>query len=69
MANLAKDMDTWIEKRDQLSHKIDTLRRQKESVLKSEVRDLVNVHTLILLFLPCLDSQLIQKNLPQLMKT
>jgi hypothetical protein len=29
MANLAKDMDTWIEKRDKLSRKIDELKRQK----------------------------------------
>lgn len=37
MANLAKDMDTWIGKRDQLSRKIDELKKQKELVLKSEV--------------------------------
>lgn len=37
MANLAKDMDTWIEKRDQLSHKIDELKKQKDLILKSGV--------------------------------
>ena len=34
MANLSKDMDTWIQKRDNLSHKIDELRRQKEDLLQ-----------------------------------
>lgn len=38
MANLAKDMDTWIEKRDQLSRKIDELKKQKCLLLNSEVR-------------------------------
>lgn len=37
MANLAKDMDTWIEKRDKLSHKLDELRKQKEAILKTKV--------------------------------
>ena len=37
MANLSKDMDTWIEKRDQLSHKIDELKKQKEVILNSKV--------------------------------
>lgn len=37
MANLAKDMDMWIEKRDQLSRKIDELKKQKQLVVQSEV--------------------------------
>lgn len=37
MANLAKDMDTWIEKRDQLSRKIEILVKQKDNILQSEV--------------------------------
>ena len=40
MANLAKDMDMWIEKRDQLSRKIDELKKQKDLILRSEVRTL-----------------------------
>lgn len=36
MANLAKDMDMWIEKRDQLSRKIDELKKQKQLVVQSE---------------------------------
>ena len=39
MANLAKDMDTWIEKRDQLSQRTDTLKKQKALILKSKVCD------------------------------
>jgi len=35
MANLSKDMDTWIKKRDNLSHKIDELRRQKKDLFQS----------------------------------
>lgn len=34
MANLAKDMDTWIEKRDKLSRKVDELKKQKELVMR-----------------------------------
>ena len=37
MANLAKDMDMWIEKRDKLSLKVDDLRRQKEAIVKTGV--------------------------------
>ncbi len=36
MANLSKDMDTWIKKRDDLSRKVDDLRKQKEALLQSE---------------------------------
>lgn len=39
MANLAKDMDTWIEKRDNLSRKVDALKKQKDLILKSEVHE------------------------------
>ena len=38
MANLAKDMDTWIEKRDHLSRKIDELKKQKDLIMRSGVR-------------------------------
>lgn len=44
MANLAKDMDTWIEKRDRLSRRVDELKKQKELVLKSEVCTYVHDH-------------------------
>lgn len=37
MANLAKDMDTWIEKRDKLSRQVDELKRQKEAIIKAGV--------------------------------
>ena len=37
MSNLAKDMDTWIEKRDKLSRKVDELKKQKHLMLNSEV--------------------------------
>ena len=37
MSTLAKDMDSWIEKRDELSKKIDDLRRQKQSIMKKKV--------------------------------
>ena len=37
MSTLAKDMDSWIEKRDELSRKIDDLRKQKETIMKAKV--------------------------------
>ena len=37
MATLAKDMDRWIEKRDELSRKMEDIRKQKNSALKREV--------------------------------
>ena len=36
MATLAKDMDRWIEKRDELSRKMEDIRKQK-TALKREV--------------------------------
>lgn len=47
MANLAKDMDMWIEKRDKLSKKTDELKRQKELLLNSEVRILYGYRLLV----------------------
>lgn len=44
MANLAKDMDSWIEKRDHLSQKIEELKKQKLSILESEVRTYPCMH-------------------------
>ena len=44
MANLAKDMDTWIEKRDKLSHQVDDLRSQKEALLKTRVSVAFSLH-------------------------
>ena len=37
MATLAKDMDRWIEKRDELSRKMEDIRKQKQTALKREV--------------------------------
>ncbi len=37
MATLAKDMDRWIEKRDELSRKMEDIRKQKKTALKREV--------------------------------
>ena len=37
MSTLAQDMDSWIEKRDELSRKIDDLRKQKETIMKGKV--------------------------------
>ena len=37
MTTLAKDMDHWIEKRDQLSQKIEDLRRQREALIRGKV--------------------------------
>lgn len=39
MSTLAKDMDSWIEKRDQLSRKIEDLRKQKEASMKGKVNE------------------------------
>ena len=36
MAVLAKDMDRWIEKRDELSRRREDLRRQKELALQGD---------------------------------
>ena len=43
MATLAKDMDRWIEKRDELSRKMEDIRRQKQAALKREVSSLTVV--------------------------
>ena len=37
MSTLAKDMDRWIEKRDDLSRKMEDIRKQKKTALKREV--------------------------------
>ena len=37
MSTLAKDMDSWIEKRDDLSRKLEDLREQKQNAMKSKV--------------------------------
>lgn len=71
MANLAKDMDTWIEKRDQLSQKIDTLKKQKASILKSEVCikiPFVRSYRKLSVIVCTVISPLIRKNLLRLMK-
>ena len=39
MSTLAQDMDSWIEKRDELSRKIDDLRKQKETIMKGKVSE------------------------------
>lgn len=57
MANLAKDMDTWIEKRDQLSHKIDELKKQREFLLRSEVHLSIPFVTTIMCLCQCPDVE------------
>ena len=37
MSTLAKDMDRWLEKRDELSKKREELLKQREATLKAEV--------------------------------
>ena len=44
MSTLAKDMDSWIEKRDELSRKIEDLREQKQNIMKRKVSVDYTVH-------------------------
>ena len=46
MSTLAKDMDSWIEKRDNLSRKLEDLREQKKNAMKNKVRK----YTLVLCY-------------------
>lgn len=37
MTNISADMDSWIEKRDYLSHNLESLKEQRKAILASKV--------------------------------
>ena len=39
MSTLARDMDRWIEKRDDLSRMLEDIRKQKKTALEGEVSE------------------------------
>ena len=47
MSTLAQDMDSWIEKRDELSRKIDDLRKQKETIMKGKVSEFESYNVML----------------------